>query len=71
MEMRAKWMVLILMNLVMAAVLAIPRGGKGGSAPGIFDCCQGKGAETYCCRQCCWSTRDCKADRDCQTPERQ
>ncbi len=65
MEMRAKSMVLILVNLVMAAVLiAAPAGGR--SATGIFDCSQGEGPDAHCCHDCCWLTQDCEADPDCR-----
>jgi len=65
MEMRAKSMVLILVNLVMAAVLiAAPEGSR--SRTGIFDCCKGEGPKAHCCEGCCWLTRDCEADPDCR-----
>lgn len=65
MEMRAKSMVLILVNLVMAAVLiAAPAGER--SATWFFDCCKGEGPNAYCCKNCCWLTDDCDTDLDCQ-----
>ena len=65
MEMRAKSMVLILVNLMMAAVLiAAPAGER--SATWFRDCCQGEGPNAYCCERCCWLTHDCEADRDCR-----
>lgn len=65
MEMRAKWMVLILVNLAMAAVLiAAPPGDR--SAPRLFDCCKGEGPNAHCCYECCWLTDDCDTDLDCR-----
>ena len=65
MEMRAKSMVLILVNLAMAAVLiATPDGSR--SATRIRDCCQGEGPNAYCCERCCWLTEDCDTDLDCR-----
>lgn len=65
MEMRAKSMVLILVNLAMAAILiAAPAGDR--SATGIFNCCKGEGPDAHCCYDCCWLPRDCKTDSDCR-----
>ena len=67
MEMRAKSMVLILVNLVMAAVLiAAPAGER--SANWLFDCCQGEGPNAHCCEDCCLLTHDCDRDLDCRGP---
>lgn len=67
MEMRAKSMVLILVNLVMAAVLIAAPAGES-PATWIRDCCQGEGPNAHCCKRCCWLTKNCNTDLDCQRP---
>ena len=67
MEMRAKSMVLILVNLVMASVLTAAPAGES-SATGFYNCCQGEGPNAHCCERCCWLTDDCDSDLDCQRP---
>ena len=65
MEMRAKSMVLILVNLVMAAVLIAATAGDR-SATGFRNCCQGEGPNAHCCYDCCWLTQDCDTHLDCR-----
>ena len=63
--MRTKSMVLILVNLVMAAVLSVtPTSHR--PVTGFRDCCQGEGPNAHCRYDCCWLTHDCDTDLDCQ-----
>lgn len=58
--MRAKTMVLILVNLLLGATLAMPSGSRGASTPWIRDCCRGADQDAYCCYDCCWFTSNCE-----------
>lgn len=36
---------------------------------GIFDCCKTEASEedgAYCCASCCWFTKECRSDEDCE-----
>ena len=68
--MRAITMGLILVNLLLGAILAMPSGSRQGSALWIHDCCRGLGQDAYCCRDCCWFTSNCENDLDCRPPVR-
>ena len=34
-------------------------------AAGLFDCCRESVNGSYCCHNCCWTTRDCDGPGDC------
>jgi hypothetical protein len=59
---------LILLNgALAAALLATPTSPQVGPL-GLFDCCKtdNTALEPYCCERCCWFTRTCTFDEDCQ-----
>ena len=64
--MRAKSMVLILVNLLLGATLTVRGRREGGSADWFYDCCRGTGPDAYCCFNCCMWTSNCNADIDCR-----
>lgn len=66
--MRAMSMVLIVVNLLLGATVAVSSRSQDGSADWRRDCCRGAGPDAYCCLDCCWWTSNCKTDIDCRTP---
>lgn len=59
-------MVLILLNLVLAAGLLVSAGNNANGAIGFSNCCREDGVDAYCCDQCCWLWPSCDIDSDCQ-----
>ena len=63
--MRTIRVVLILLNLVLAATL-LTQVSAARSAEARRTCCRGDGPEAYCCYGCCWLFSNCDWDSDCQ-----
>ena len=64
-KLRTIKVVLILLNLVLAAALVTQRSAAR-SADASRSCCRGDGPEAYCCYGCCWLFPDCDMDSDCR-----
>ena len=62
-------MVLILVNLLLAVALSAAPPRTTHQDVKLFSCCRGVGPEAYCCRRCCWLTKNCTTNADCNIIE--
>lgn len=63
-KLRTIRVVLILLNLVLAAAL-LTQASAARSTDAKRSCCRGDGPEAYCCYGCCWLFPDCDGNSDC------
>lgn len=58
--------VLVAANVVLAAGLAFqPAASQADPLVSFRDCCQGEGADAFCCDGCCWFVNDCEGGGAC------
>ena len=58
---------LVLLNVLLAVALFATPARSWVASFTLSDCCHGEGSRAYCCRECCFLTKDCDYDRDCRS----